>query len=184
MDDLEDTVTNINKSHNILDVATIMAKKLNIDNGRLEDLIKRKIPDHENIVLDEFLIYKINLLLHADKNIDEFENKLSNGSVRNNFNILKEHLAELQISMLIKKIKKVNDVDDILGIFLTLLNNKLGVVNDILTESLQSGGKRINEDHADYFKQSGGGTDFSPHYVKYIKYKLKNHELMNTISTL
>lgn len=160
---------NINKNHNIMDIAMIMANKLNINHSKLEIIIKDRIPNYEEIILDNLLVDKINLLLQSDIEISNFESNISSPTVLENFNKLKEHLAELQVSTLIKKLRKAKNSDDILNSFLIVLNNKFDAVNNILKESVQSGGHDTSK------------INF---YAKYLKYKFKNEEIITNISTI
>lgn len=158
----------IDENNNIMDIAITIANKLGIDHKRFVHIIEQQIPGYESVILDKDLVKKIKMLLNTDDKINDFEKKISGSTTKNNFHILKEHLAELQISVLIKKLKKAGSADEVLGSFLVLLNNKFEAVNGIMEQTVQS----------------GGGDKNSHYYEKYMKYKLKNDLILINFTTL
>lgn len=144
---------------NVKDFINLMAGKLNIK----EDILLNAIKSNSNIneetlnieITDETKIQKINKLLDVDSQFIEFEQKLLNQSTKSSFKKLKENMGQLQILILIKSLNKSNNCDDIINALLSVLNNKIDNINDILKYDLD---------------QSGGGGNY---YNKYIKYKIK-----------
>lgn len=178
---LKPTTSNISNL-TILDVADKISIKLKIGTQTLRNTIKEKFPHHSNIKLDNKLLNEINKLLETDDEITKFQLKLENMSqnTQNNFQILKIELGKLQLDTLIKKINKSSDCEEILHAFISALNGKLSVVNDILTESLQN---PIDSTSI----QKGGSIEIdniNKYYLKYAKYKLKTQELIFLLTTL
>jgi len=144
----------------ILDVAQNIINKLGISSeygDKLLDLIKSKADMSE---IDTVSYEKIQQLLEGDDKILDFErNQLGNYSKRTNqsFNNMKQNLGKLQILLLIKRIEKTKDNDEILRAFIDTLNNKLITINDMMLST---------------FELKGGGTNDN-FYVKYLYYKKK-----------
>ena len=165
-------LNNINRDYDILEIADEMAKKLNVDGNKLQSIIMQKISPNNRLITDRELLQKIFNLLKSDADIDTFKTKITNPSVMNNFNLMKEKLGELQILTLAKKLHKSENCDDVLNTFVNVLNNKIDTVNEILEDTLiQSGGSKNDQS---IFNEK--------YYVKYLKYKLKNKELEFLIS--
>lgn len=163
---------NIDKEANILDIVDDICTKLNIDPNKFRSIIEQKIPEKNRIITDNSLLEKITALLNSDEEINAFETKLKSETILNNFRIMKERLAELQVLALIKKLEKSDTCEDVLNSFLVVLNNKFEGVNNVLADSLN---------------QSGGGSKNNQvdenieYYIKYLKYKLKSAKLEKLI---
>lgn len=126
--------------NNILDIAKNIAQKLNIDSTKLIEIIKKKNYDKNfDSNIHQNLIRKIYLLLENDTRIQAFEEKLDS-SVKINFYKLKENLAELQLLILLKNIKKSKSNSDILNTFIKILDQKIDTINDVLASDLSGGG--------------------------------------------
>jgi hypothetical protein len=156
---------------NIIDIIKNIAKKLKISETILLDIIKPKITDkelNENIIDTEI----INKLLNIDSQFVTFEDKyIIKEKTKNNFNELKNNLGKLQILVLINKLKKSENCDDILNSFLSVFNNKFKTINNILISELnQLDSHQLGE------SQLGGGNFI--YYKKYIKYKIKYLQLL------
>lgn len=169
----------INKEYNILEIADEISKKLQVNPDKFRHIIQEKIPFKNRIIRDKTLLQKIFSLLVSDVEINKFESKIKNPVVLNSFGKMKEKLAELQVLTLIKKLEKSESCDDMIHSFITVLNNKIDNVNEILEDSLiQSGGgnnHRIeNSENYEYYE----------YYLKYLKYKIKNNKLELIVSDL
>ena len=142
--------------NNITDFAILVATKLEIDPSNLIKIIdQKKININETI--DESIKGEIIKLLQADDNINNFEQYIKTESVKEKFNLLKKNLAELQVRVMLKKLEKVENCDEVINILLSALNNKLELTNNILDLNLQK----------------GGGNSEINYYNKYLKYKIK-----------
>lgn len=161
----------INAEHNILDIAAQIGEKLGVNPQKFQQIIKDRIPDNNRIINDSGLMEKVLLLLRSDSEINQFETKLKSKKVLQNFQIMKERLAELQVLALIKKLEKSDTCDDVINSFLVVLNNKFEGVNNVLADSIN------------YEGQKGGGGNISNinYYSKYLKYKLKNDKLKKLV---
>jgi hypothetical protein len=154
------SITNINNINNITDFANLVSDKLQIDRSNLISIIEqKKISITETI--DESIKSKIIELLNADDDIHIFDNFIKSDKVKENFILLKKNLAELQLRIILKKLEKVENCDDVINVLLSSLNNKLEITNNILDSNLQKGGSnnKIN------------------YYNKYLKYKNKYYKL-------
>jgi hypothetical protein len=142
---------------NIYTLSKDIAKKLNIDENILLDVIKSKLNDTQinRPISDPELINNINKLIIADSEINDIEQKFKETKTINNFNKLKQNLGKLQVLVLIKNLKKSPDCDAVIKSLLSVFNNKFETVNTILESDLS---------------QRGGGYNY---YSKYLKYKLK-----------
>lgn len=162
-------ILDINKDHNLVDIVNEIAKKLGVNSTKFIQIIEQRIPIQHRQISDKLLLEKILLLLQSDTEINQFETRLKNPQVLDNFKIMKERLAELQVLALVKKLEKSETCDDVLNSFLVVLNNKFEGVNNVLVDSLN---------------QTGGGNNKSVinYYSKYLKYKLKNHKIENLIN--
>lgn len=184
--------SNLPQPNNILTIANLIAEKLHIDKSALHDAIKKKFNNVETIKLNEELITKITQLLEADDSIQKFQNKLTelnkSDKIISNFYKLKIELGKLQLAFLIKKINKSNNCEDLLKAFMSALNGKLTIVNEILAESLSNPQQNSSSDFETISNLKGGG-DISnctnkKYYLLYVKYKLKNLEIIEALSTL
>lgn len=129
---------------------------LNIDKDKTQEIItilEKKI--NLDQIIDRTIIEKVNSLINADKNIQDFEEKINNSETKTLFNQLKLSLAKLQTLSLIKKLKKSEDCSDVLNLLLKALNQKIESVNNILLD------------------QNGGGNNDNKFINKYYKYKVK-----------
>jgi hypothetical protein len=153
----------MNPSIGIIELAQLIADTLNIPKNELVDLIRKKLTQEEIDKSSENHKDKINEirnLLQSDVDINNFGDSLKNLAVKNNFDKLKNNLGKLQVLVLLKKIGKSKDCDDILNTFIGIINNKVSIVNDILEKKMDGG-------------QIGGGCKDTKYIGKYIKYKLK-----------
>jgi hypothetical protein len=147
----------------ISDIANDVALSLSIEPKTLIDIIDNNLTDEEKqTIIPKDKIDAIKLLINSDNMINNFENKIKTDSIKNNYKILKENLAKLQVLVLIKKLKKSSDCDEILNSFIEVLNNKVVSVNNMMQTNLT---------------QVGGGNN--KYYEKYIHYKLKYLTLSN-----
>jgi hypothetical protein len=156
-------MTNINNINNVTEFAIFVATKLEIDPTNLITIIEqKKININEKI--DESIKSEIIKLLNADDDINNFNKYIKTEKVKNNFILLKKNLAELQVRVMLKKLEKVENCDEVINVLLSALNNKLEITNNILESNLQKGGS-ININY----------------YNKYLKYKIKYNKLKNKI---
>lgn len=192
------------KPNNILTIADLIAEKLHIDKPTLRKTIKNKFPDAKTIKLDDDLITKIQHLLTADDSIQKFQTALTNSNksarVIENFSKLKLELGKLQLAFLIKKINKSNNCEDLLKAFMSALNGKLFVVNEVLANSLINTPNSLTTTETNSTIAKGGGNFtldlhsenridddinlIDKYYLSYVKYKLKNQELIDLLTTL
>jgi membrane-anchored protein YejM (alkaline phosphatase superfamily) len=158
---INNNITNINT---ITDFANVVASKLQIESKDLITIIdQKKININETI--NESTNIKIKELLKADDDINNFDKYIKTEKVKKNFNLLKKNLAELQVLVILKKLEKVENCDEVINVLLSALNNKLELTNNILESNLQKGG---NNSEINY-------------YNKYLKYKNKYNNLKYTI---
>ena len=158
---INNNITNIT---NITDFANLVASKLQIESKDLITIIdQKKININETI--DESTNIKIKELLKADDDINNFDKYIKTEKVKKNFNLLKKNLAELQVLVILKKLEKVENCDEVINVLLSALNNKLELTNNILESNLQKGG---NNSEINY-------------YNKYLKYKNKYNNLKYAI---
>jgi len=153
----------MNLNIGIIEISKSIAEALAIPEGQLIELIRKKITQEEIDKSSDNHKDKINEiknLLQSDEDINNFGDNLKNQAVKNNFEKLKNNLGKLQVLVLLKKIEKSKDCDDILNNFIGIINNKISVVNDVLEKKLDRG-------------QTGGGKKNTKYIGKYIKYKLK-----------
>lgn len=153
----------MNPNIGIIELGQEIAKNLGIPNDEILNLIKSKLSQEEINKSSENHKDKINeiiKLLQSDIDINKFGNDLKNQEIKNNFHKLKNNLGKLQVLVLLKKLEKSKDCDDILNGFIGIINNKISVVNDILEKKLDG-------------VQVGGGGYKKEYIYKYIKYKLK-----------
>jgi hypothetical protein len=152
----------------IKDKITEIIKKLGIDDPSLLLLIETKLGPKKDEPIDEQsdLFIKINKLLEGDNMINNFGSRLGDYSTRtkDNFNKLKQNLGKLQVLVLMKKIEKTSENEEILNLLFEALNNKLGTVNNMLASNYNMLGGGINNEANDFYK-------------KYHKYKIKYMEL-------
>ena len=157
---INNNITNITNITNIRDFAILVADKLKIEPSNLITIIdQKKININETI--DESIKDKIIRLLKADDDINNFDKYIKTEKVKENFNLLKKNLAELQVRVILKKLEKVENCDEVINVLLSALNNKLELTNNILESNLQKGGSN-NEIN---------------YYNKYLKYKNKYNNL-------
>ena len=138
-------------TNTIIDIANQVAINLEINQNTLIS----SIPNHLKsiVITNPNLLDKIKELFVADTEINDFgKNHNLKGT---NFDTLKNNLGKLQILSLIKNLEKAEKCDDVLNVFIDMLNKKIGSVNTILQTNLQGGGSKIN------------------YYKKYKKYKKK-----------
>jgi hypothetical protein len=146
--------------NNIRKFANLVATKLQIDPYNLITIIdQKKININETI--DESINDKIIELLKADDDINNFDKYIKTEKVKENFNLLKKNLAELQLRVILKKLEKVENCDEVINVLLDALNNKLTITNNILESNLQKGGSNNEKNY----------------YNKYLKYKNKYNNL-------
>ena len=136
---------------NINGILEIIKTTLNISDDILENIITSKnlTPEQLNTKYDSTII---DLIKNNVNNFDNFESKIQGNETKENFKKFKENLGRLQVLVLIKKLEKSTNCDEIIKSFLDVLNPNI--------ETLIS----IQED------QLGGGPDY---YNKYLKYKKK-----------
>ena len=104
----------------ILKIANLITDKLQLklteeDSKKLIDIIKKKNID-KDIKINDKLQEKINELLDADEDINNFDIYIKSQDVKDNFNLLKKNLAELQIRVLLKNLEKAESCDDVINI--------------------------------------------------------------------
>jgi len=160
----------INTLNNIINKIEI---KLDIKNKELFNSIKNIISEEEldREIKDINKLNQINKLFESDDEINKFEknnilNKYHSNNVKNNFGKLKNNLGKLQALVLIKHFERAQNADEVLESLLSIFNDKINVVNDILTINIK-----------DFKNQTGGSKD--KYTNKYIKYKLKYLLLKN-----
>ena len=146
--------------NNIREFANLVADKLQIDLSNLITIIDQK-KININEAIDESINDKIRGLLKADDDINNFDKYIKTEKVKENFNLLKKNLAELQVRVILKKLEKVENCDEVINVLLDALNNKLTITNNVLESNLQKGG-------------SNGEINY---YNKYLKYKNKYNNL-------
>jgi hypothetical protein len=157
----------MNSDIGIIDLSKLIADELDIPAEQLTQLINKILTPEEIAKSGENHRDKIDTiikLLGSDKDINNFGNSLKNQQVKDNFNQLKNNLGKLQVLVLLKKIDKSKNCDDVLNTFIGIINNKVSIVNDIMEKKLDNnliGG------------QIGGSTNDKEYIGKYIKYKLK-----------
>ena len=144
---------------NIEEITIQIAKLLKIDNTELLKIIRDRLPP-EQLEL-KIQNNNINELFKNDDSINNFEDKILNNKTKNNFNNLKQNIGKLQVLVLIKKLEKANDCNDVINSLLEIFNNKINTVNEILVDNT------INQ-------TGGSNIDF---YKKYLKYKIKYYIL-------
>jgi hypothetical protein len=155
----------MNPDIGIIDLSKLIAEDLNISAKQLTDLINKNLTPEEISKSGENHRNKIDViikLLQSDREINNFGNSLN--AQNDNFNRLKNNLGKLQVLILLKKIDKSKNCDEILNTFITLINNKISIINDIT-------GKKLNN------KLVGGNKNDKEYIKKYIKYKLKYLQL-------
>ena len=126
----------------ILKIANLITDKLQLklteeDSKKLIDIIKQKNID-KDIKINDKLQEKINELLDADEDINNFDIYIKSQDVKDNFNLLKKNLAELQIRVLLKNLEKAESCDDVINILLKTLNNNISINNKILSDNLNN----------------------------------------------
>jgi len=146
--------------NNIREFANLVADKLQIDPTNLITIIDQK-KININEAIDESINDKIIGLLKADDDINNFDKYIKTEKVKENFNLLKKNLAELQVRVILKKLEKVENCDEVINVLLSALNNKLTITNNILESNLQKGGSNSEINY----------------YNKYLKYKNKYNNL-------
>ena len=146
--------------NNIREFANLVADKLQIDLSNLITIIDQK-NININEAIDESINDKIRGLLKADDDINNFDKYIKTEKVKENFNLLKKNLAELQVRVILKKLEKVENCDEVINVLLSALNNKLELTNNILESNLQKGGSNSEINY----------------YNKYLKYKNKYNNL-------
>lgn len=131
----------------------LISKNLNITIDKSKFSILNKIGDD---IIQEINIEHIKSLLKSDTEFKNFEDEYN---LNNNetFKIFKNELGKLQILILLKTLNKAKNCDDVLNVFIKLLNNKFNSVNNILENNLKGG--CIN--NINFYKN------------KYLKYKIK-----------
>jgi hypothetical protein len=138
---------------NLNKVLDLVATNLNIDKSILLNVIKDKIDLNKEI----HDVDTINKLIDVDSKINNFEkNNIVHDHTKHNFTKLKNNLGKMQILVLISKLKKSTNCDDIINTLLNVLNNKFENINNILKSD---------------FSQNGGSNN--KYYNKYLKYKIK-----------
>jgi hypothetical protein len=151
----------------IIELSKLIAGKLAIPEQQLIDLINTKLTPEEIAKSKDFnkdKISEIMKLLQSDEEITKFGDSLKNQGVKDNFEHLKKNLGKLQVLVLLKKIDKSTNCDDVLNTFIGIINNKVSIVNDIMEKKLDN--KLVGG-------QVGGGRNGKEYIGKYIKYKLK-----------
>jgi hypothetical protein len=154
----------MNSDIGIIELSELIAQRLDIPVEQLTNLITNILTPEEIAKSSENHKDKIDVimnLLKSDTDINDFGNSLKNQEVKDNFNKLKNNLGKLQVLVLLKKIDKSKNCDDVLNTFIGIINNKVSVVNDIMEKKLVGGG------------QVGGGRNGKEYIGKYVKYKLK-----------
>ena len=138
---------------NIKEILKTIKTTLGISDNILDDIITRKnltsaqlATKYDNKITD--------LIKKNTTGFNDFENKIQGSETKENFKKFKRNLGQLQILILIKKLEKSTNCDEIIKSFLDVLNPNI--------EALIS----IQED------QSGGGEE-DDYYNKYLKYKKK-----------
>jgi hypothetical protein len=149
------------------DFANLVATKLDISNNDLIKIINSKGLTIEQKKIDPFVMNQINNLLNADNNINNFEKNISSLEVKNNFNLLKQNLGKLQILILLKKLEKSKNCDEIINSLIEALTDKIGHVNKIIDNKL--------------IQDGGSNTSNFKYYNKYQKYKIKYLLLKNNL---
>lgn len=172
----------------MIDIVQHIARSLNIDiiqQRELVTLVQQKIDTNEIQDTREFspdMNQKIRELLEGNNNrpVRDFEENVlkKNYTQRTltNFNTLKYNLGKLQILVLLKKIEKATNNEEILNMLFNALSNQLKNVNEIMTINLKGGG--INNNISDSNDESSSDISSSDiWYNKYLKYKIKYLEL-------
>lgn len=137
---------------NLNKILDLVANNLNINKSILLDVIKDKIDLNKEI----HDVDTINKLIEVDNKINNFEKNILYDNTKQNFQKLKNNLGKMQILVLISKLKKTTNCDDIINTLLNVLNNKFENINNILKSD---------------FSQNGGSNN--KYYEKYLKYKIK-----------
>lgn len=181
----------------MIDIVQHIARSLNIDiiqQRELVTLVQQKIDTNEIQDTREFspdMNQKIRELLEGNNNrpVRDFEENVlkKNYTQRTltNFNTLKYNLGKLQILVLLKKIEKATNNEEILNMLFNALSNQLKNVNEIMTINLKGGGINNNisdsndESSSDIFYEKNISDNSSSDiwYNKYLKYKIKYLEL-------
>lgn len=134
----------------INDFVVEMGKTLNIDVRDLNNLINTRLTVEERN-LNDYHRTEISKLLNVDLKINKYGE--INQINKTKYDELKSSLGNLQLNVLLKKLKNANDCTDVIRSFSNVINNKLDVVNDIIIKNM-----------------TGGIINY---YNKYIKYKNK-----------
>lgn len=158
---------------NIKDIAIQIATKLEIEKSILEKIIDENLSiEEQNIESTDIKLKLINDMIASDNDIKNFEIKIKNNTIKERFNLLKQNLGKLQILIFIKKLKKSKDCDEMLSALLSIFNNKIHSVNNILKNNLTQNGGSYNIEN-DIEIDIAIEDDIDIYYNKYIKYKLK-----------
>ena len=158
----------------IICIAKKIANILNIEPGELTNIIQEKLSEDElKQIIDND---DVNNLINHDSTFAEFESKIIIQETKDNFKNLKQNLGKLQTLVLINRLKKSKNCDDILNSLFSVFNNKFKNINNILLSELnQAGGNQTGGN------QTGGnqtGSNTLKYYKKYIKYKIKYLQLL------
>ena len=169
-------------------IVQMIATSLGIEPEQKDELIKlvqEKIKNKEIQDVREFspeINEKIRDLMKSQGNVKEFENnvlkKKYTRTTLNNFNTLKYNLGKLQILVLLKKIEKATNNEDILNMLFTALSNQLKNVNDIMTINLKGGG--INMKESDSMQNSSEEKNISSENIwraKYLNYAVDSDRI-------
>jgi hypothetical protein len=152
MTNIEELINLVNKMIDKLGISEEHKKKI-------IEIVNSKKDTFQQNISPELIVTVERLLVPVDENLNKFgEEKLANlDKAYDSFKKLKDSLAELQVRVIIKKIEKSKDCDEILTAFIGLLNDKVNAVNQVL--------------------QLGGTNNIYKH--KYFKYKYKYIKLIN-----
>jgi len=163
-----------NEDMTIIGIAKKIANILNIKPDDLTNIIQEKLSEDElKQIIDND---DVNNLINHDSTFAEFEKNILIQETRDNFSNLKQNLGKLQTLVLINKLKKSKNCDDILNSLFSTFNNKFKNINNILLSELnQAGGNQIGGNQIGG-NQIGGNT--LKYYKKYIKYKIKYLQLL------
>jgi len=148
---------------NILGISCEISTKLGIDSGTLDTILRKNLTEEElnRTFSNNPKMIQLEELLNKDSNILEFEKKITSDDTKQKFDTLKNSLGKLQILVLINKLKKSKNCDEVLNSFMSVFNDKIELVNTILEETLEDNVKQ---------EQKGGNNNY---FIKYLKYKKK-----------
>jgi len=144
----------------IIDFINEQTKIFGIGSTELIKIINDKIPAADQN-LNDVQKEQIRKLLESDTKINDFGNGIVDDPTKLKFTELKGNLAKLQLLVIMKKMEKSKNCDDVINSFISVFNNKLNTVNDILTTNIQIGGRNNINYQLKYLKYKN----------KYIKYK-------------